>query len=115
MADVTTTLPARPTATAQQAQTERVMSVDALRGFDMFWILGADSLVCGFAGPTCNAHGPNEKVRIPELDRGAEAIARMYAYLAAPDAGAEKKSGGKTAEATKSKKKSKKEAALATA
>lgn len=22
--------------------TERVMSVDALRGFDMFWILGAD-------------------------------------------------------------------------
>jgi len=45
MADVTTTLPARPTATAQQAQIERVMSVDALRGFDMFWILGADSLV----------------------------------------------------------------------
>src|ERR1700732_4508910 len=25
--------------------TERLMSVDALRGFDMFWIIGADSLV----------------------------------------------------------------------
>src|SRR5262245_18321364 len=45
MADVTTTLPVRPTDTVQQTQTERVMSVDALRGFDMFWILGADSLV----------------------------------------------------------------------
>lgn len=44
--------------------------------------LGADSLMLGFAGPTCNAHGPNEKVRIPDLDRGAEAIARLFAYLA---------------------------------
>src|SRR6266404_1492106 len=26
-------------------QTQRLMSVDALRGFDMFWIIGADSLV----------------------------------------------------------------------
>src|SRR5215471_18661221 len=25
--------------------TERLMSLDALRGFDMFWIVGADSLV----------------------------------------------------------------------
>src|SRR3954462_10677171 len=25
--------------------TQRLMSVDALRGFDMFWIIGADSLV----------------------------------------------------------------------
>jgi predicted acyltransferase len=29
------------------AVSRRVMSVDALRGFDMFWILGADSLVGG--------------------------------------------------------------------
>src|SRR5208337_2741281 len=28
-----------------QKPTERLMSVDALRGFDMFWIIGADSLV----------------------------------------------------------------------
>src|ERR1041385_7445253 len=26
-------------------ETRRVISVDALRGFDMFWILGADALV----------------------------------------------------------------------
>jgi predicted acyltransferase len=41
---------AAPTATQpaeinRALKTERVMSVDALRGFDMFWILGADSLV----------------------------------------------------------------------
>ncbi len=45
-------------------------------------LLGADCLMCGFAGPTCNAHGPNEKVRIPDLDRGAEAMARLFGYLA---------------------------------
>jgi predicted acyltransferase len=40
-----TILPANLTDTVRPAQTERVMSVDALRGFDMFLILGADSLV----------------------------------------------------------------------
>lgn len=44
-------------------------------------VLGADSLMLGFASPNCNAHGPNEKVRIPDLDQGAEAIARMLQYL----------------------------------
>ena len=34
---------ARPTENAPASQ--RLMSVDALRGFDMFWIIGADSLV----------------------------------------------------------------------
>ena len=29
----------------QPAPSQRLMSVDALRGFDMFWIIGADSLV----------------------------------------------------------------------
>jgi len=33
------------TATAPAANSQRIVSVDALRGFDMFWILGADSLV----------------------------------------------------------------------
>src|SRR6266481_4868618 len=34
------------TATAAPATpSQRLMSVDALRGFDMFWIIGADSLV----------------------------------------------------------------------
>ncbi len=44
-------------------------------------VLGADCLMLGFASPSCNAHGPNEKVRIPDLDRGAEAIARLFALL----------------------------------
>lgn len=44
--------------------------------------LGADSIMLGFASPNCNAHGPNEKLRIPDADVGAEAIARLFAYLA---------------------------------
>ena len=45
-------------------------------------VLGADSLMLGFAGPNCNAHGPNENVSLADLDRGAEAVARLYGYLA---------------------------------
>jgi len=44
--------------------------------------LNADSLLLGFASPDCNAHGPNEKVCIADLNRGAEAAARLFAYLA---------------------------------
>jgi len=44
-------------------------------------VLHADSLMLGFASPHCNAHGPNEKARLPDLDRGAEAIARLFALL----------------------------------
>ncbi len=44
-------------------------------------VLGADSLMLGFAGPNCNAHGPNENAVLADLDRGAEAVARLYAYL----------------------------------
>ncbi len=44
-------------------------------------VLGADSLMLGFASPDCAAHGPNEKVRIPDLDAGAEAVARLMGYL----------------------------------
>src|SRR5437764_1511421 len=45
----------RATSVAPSAQ--RLMSVDALRGFDMFWIIGADSLVAALnrmsrSGPT---------------------------------------------------------------
>ena len=45
MADLAPHPAAQHASTALTPQTERVMSVDALRGFDMFWILGADSLV----------------------------------------------------------------------
>lgn len=44
-------------------------------------VLGADSVMLGFASPYCNAHGPNEKARLPDLDRGAEAIGRLLGYL----------------------------------
>ncbi|MDB6024031.1 MAG: hypothetical protein JWM68_254 [Verrucomicrobiales bacterium] len=42
--------PTIKTATPAQSRpfTERLMSVDALRGFDMFWIIGADALVYAF-------------------------------------------------------------------
>lgn len=45
-------------------------------------VLGADCLLLGFASPNCNAHGPNEKVNLADLDRGAEAVARLYWHLA---------------------------------
>lgn len=44
-------------------------------------ILGVDSLMLGFASPACNAHGPNEKVNLEDLDRGAEAVAMLYGML----------------------------------
>jgi acetylornithine deacetylase/succinyl-diaminopimelate desuccinylase-like protein len=45
-------------------------------------VLGADSLLLGFAGPDCAAHGPNENAVLEDLDRGAAAVARLYGYLA---------------------------------
>jgi len=45
-------------------------------------VLGADSLLIGFAGPNCNAHGPNENVVLADLDRGAEAVALLMARVA---------------------------------
>jgi len=47
MAELTTTFASAPAETDHTVQIERVMSVDALRGFDMFRILGMDSLVLG--------------------------------------------------------------------
>jgi acetylornithine deacetylase/succinyl-diaminopimelate desuccinylase-like protein len=44
-------------------------------------VLNADCLMLGFASPDCGAHGPNEKVRLPDLDHGAEAITRLFGYL----------------------------------
>jgi acetylornithine deacetylase/succinyl-diaminopimelate desuccinylase-like protein len=43
--------------------------------------LDADSVLIGFASPQCNAHGPNEKVNLADLDRGAEAVVRLLGYL----------------------------------
>src|SRR5271165_524261 len=43
----TTTLAPPSGAQSAAATTARLMSLDALRGFDMFWIVGADALVEG--------------------------------------------------------------------
>jgi len=59
-------LPAKEAAPAREPvtafTTPRLMSVDALRGFDMFWIIGADALVHAFSrissGPAAGADGP---------------------------------------------------------
>ncbi len=40
---------AGPTATANPAATARLASLDALRGFDMLWIIGGDALVVAWA------------------------------------------------------------------
>jgi predicted acyltransferase len=45
MTNVTEPTPVRADAVETPASSQRLMSVDALRGFDMFWIIGADSLV----------------------------------------------------------------------
>lgn len=53
----------QPEAQAVAAQTQRVVSVDALRGFNIFWILGADAAVWSFnemvrdKGPVLSAAG----------------------------------------------------------
>jgi acetylornithine deacetylase/succinyl-diaminopimelate desuccinylase-like protein len=39
--------------------------------------LGLDSVLTGFATPDDNLHGPNEKVHLPTLKKGMEAIARF--------------------------------------
>src|SRR5437588_9909911 len=43
--DIVAQAPALQTNPEEPAPSPRLMSVDALRGFDMFWIIGADSLV----------------------------------------------------------------------
>jgi hypothetical protein len=42
------TAPSPSTSIDSAPEPKRILSVDALRGFDMFWILGADSLVHAF-------------------------------------------------------------------
>ena len=44
--------------------------------------LGVDCLMLGLASPDCAAHGPNEKIYLPDLNRGTQAIARLFAKLA---------------------------------
>ena len=41
-------------------------------------VLGTDCLLLGFASPASNAHGPNEKVNLKDLDRAAETLVGMW-------------------------------------
>src|SRR4051794_11189411 len=45
MTTLTAAHPAELKASTTSSSSQRLMAVDALRGFDMFWIIGADSLV----------------------------------------------------------------------
>lgn len=46
-------------------------------------VLGADSLMVGFADPACNLHSPNEFFHIRDFERGTESIIRLLTRLAA--------------------------------
>ena len=54
-----------PDAGGPAASSPRLASLDALRGFDMFWILGADSFVYALHGMSVN---PVTKLLASELD-----------------------------------------------
>src|ERR1051326_799242 len=59
MADTATPIASMsPPPTERITPSDRVMSIDALRGFDMFWILGADALVQAFNRIAGNGDGP---------------------------------------------------------
>ncbi len=45
-------------------------------------LLGVNSILIGLDSPNCNAHGPNEKICLSDLDRGAETMVRLFGYLA---------------------------------
>src|SRR6266436_3429574 len=55
---MTTIAEPQPAETVPVAPPGRLMSVDALRGFDMFWIIGADALV--YALNRMSKSGPTE-------------------------------------------------------
>jgi acetylornithine deacetylase/succinyl-diaminopimelate desuccinylase-like protein len=44
-------------------------------------ILGMDSLLTGFAAPDDNLHAPNEKVHLPTLQKGVEALIHFFYNL----------------------------------
>lgn len=62
-------------ATAKSSAAPRLMSLDALRGFDMFWIIGADSLVYALSKLSQN---PATKFLAEQLDHAEWAGFRFY-------------------------------------
>lgn len=47
-----------PESTVPPAPKERIIAIDALRGFDMFWITGGQGIVLGLAALLCGGHAP---------------------------------------------------------
>ena len=64
-----------PAETANPASSQRLTSLDALRGFDMFWILGADSLAYALQEMAKN---PATKFLAEQLDHAEWAGFRFY-------------------------------------
>ena len=52
-----------PVAQTDPAKPARLMSLDALRGFDMFWIVGADSLVKGLENISTSTAGKSKALQ----------------------------------------------------
>jgi len=50
-------------------------------------VLGADSLMLGFADPNCNLHSPDEFFHLADFDRGVQCILRFLFAVASPPAG----------------------------
>jgi predicted acyltransferase len=48
-----------PSPQASQPSGDRLLSLDALRGFDMFWIVGGEGLVLALAGIICGGNAPD--------------------------------------------------------
>lgn len=46
-------------------------------------VLGADSLLMGFADPNCNLHGPNEFFKVADFEAGIRSAAHFLAEIAA--------------------------------
>ena len=61
--------------TAPPPASNRLMSLDALRGFDMFWIIGADSLVYALSRMSEN---PTTKFFATQLEHAEWAGFRFY-------------------------------------
>ena len=52
----------------------RIVSIDALRGFDMFWIMGASSLVHGIQGRNHNRFQLRNTDHVGEQCRGCASM-----------------------------------------
>jgi acetylornithine deacetylase/succinyl-diaminopimelate desuccinylase-like protein len=45
-------------------------------------VLGADSIMLGFAVPNCNLHSPNEFFHLSDFDHGTRCVLRFLGRIA---------------------------------